>query len=51
MIQAECIGVRAIWKATSGELLAKQAMGKKKLLYTKNTYMLKLFLDIATARN
>jgi hypothetical protein len=26
-------------------------MGKKKLLYTKNTYMLKLFLDIATARN
>jgi hypothetical protein len=39
---------RAIRKVTSGELLSKQAM-RKKLLYTKNTYIRKLLLNIVTA--
>jgi hypothetical protein len=39
---------RAIREVTSGELLAKQAM-RKKLLYIKNTYILKLLQNIVTA--
>jgi hypothetical protein len=38
---------RAIWKVTSGELLTKQAM--KKIIYTKNTYILELRLKVVTA--
>jgi hypothetical protein len=41
--------MRAIWKVTSGELLMKQAMRKKILLYTTNMYILKLPLNIVTA--
>jgi hypothetical protein len=41
--------MRAIWKVTSGELLKKQAMRKKNLLYTKNKYTLKLLLNVVTA--
>jgi hypothetical protein len=40
---------RAIWTVTSGELLTKQAM-KKKLLYTKITYIVKFLLNVVTAR-
>jgi hypothetical protein len=40
--------MRAIWKVTSSELLTKQAM-RKKLLYIKNTYILKLLLNKVTA--
>jgi hypothetical protein len=39
---------RTIQKITSGELLTEQAM--KKNVFTKNTYMLKLLLNIVTAR-
>jgi hypothetical protein len=39
--------MRAIWKVTSGELLTKQAM-RKKILYTKNMYILKLLLNVIT---
>jgi hypothetical protein len=42
--------MRAIWKITSGELLIKQAMRKKMLLYTKNTHILQLLLNMVTAR-
>jgi hypothetical protein len=38
----------AIWKITSDGLLTKQAM--KKLLYTKNTSIFQLLLNIVTAR-
>jgi hypothetical protein len=41
--------MKAIWKVTSSELLTKQAM-RKKLLCTKNMYILELFLSIVTAR-
>jgi hypothetical protein len=41
--------MRTVWKVTSGELLTKQTMRKKRL-YTKNVYVLKLFLNIVTAR-
>jgi hypothetical protein len=40
---------RDIQKVTSGELL-KQAMRKYKLLYVKYTYVLKLLLNVVTAR-
>jgi hypothetical protein len=40
--------MRAIQKATSGELLTKQAM-RKKLFYAKNMYILKLPLSVVTA--
>jgi hypothetical protein len=39
---------RAIQKVTSGDLLTKQAMRKKNVLCTKNTYMLKGLLSIVT---
>jgi hypothetical protein len=39
---------RAIRKVTPGELLTKQGMRKKKLLYTKNTYVLMLLLNVIT---
>jgi hypothetical protein len=39
---------RAIRKVTSSELLTKQAVGKK--LCVKNTYMLKLILNVGTCR-
>jgi hypothetical protein len=39
---------RAVWKVTSSELLTKQEM-RKNVLYTKNTYILKLLLNIVTA--
>jgi hypothetical protein len=32
-----------------GKLLTKQATRKKKLLYTKNMYILKLLLNVVTA--
>jgi hypothetical protein len=38
---------RAIGKVTSGELLKKQVMRKK--LFQKNTYILKLLLNVTTA--
>jgi hypothetical protein len=38
--------VRVIRKVTCGDLLTKQAM--KKILYAKNTYILKLLLNIVT---
>jgi hypothetical protein len=38
----------AIQKVTSGKLLTKQAI-RKKVLYTKNMYILKLLLNIVTA--
>jgi hypothetical protein len=41
---------RAIWKVTSSELLTKQPMGKRKLFYIKNMSILKLLLNVATAR-
>jgi hypothetical protein len=41
---------RSVRKVTSGKLLTKQAM-RKKLLYTKSTYILKLLLIVVTARN
>jgi hypothetical protein len=40
---------RAIWKLNSSELLSKQAMRKKIVLYTKNMYVLKQLLNIVTA--
>jgi hypothetical protein len=41
---------RAIRKVNSEELLTKQAMGKKLVYYTKkNTYILKLLLNVVTA--
>jgi hypothetical protein len=42
--------MKVIHKVTSGELLTKQAMIGRKLLNTKNIYILKLFLNIDTAR-
>jgi hypothetical protein len=39
---------KGFWKVTSSELLTKQAMRKKLLLYTKNTYIPKLLLNIVT---
>jgi hypothetical protein len=36
------ISMRAIWKATSGELLTKQVIRKKKLSYTIYIYILML---------
>jgi hypothetical protein len=39
---------RAIQKVTSLELLTKEAIRKKKLLYTKTTCVLKLLLNIVT---
>jgi hypothetical protein len=39
---------RAIQKVTSGELLMKQAM-RKKILCTKNTYILEVLLNVVTA--
>jgi hypothetical protein len=36
-----------IRKVSSGELLTKQAM-RKELLYIKNTYILKLLLNVVT---
>jgi hypothetical protein len=39
-------GMRAIRKLTSGELLTKQAEKN----YTKNVYVLKLLLNVVTAR-
>jgi hypothetical protein len=39
---------RAMRKVTSGEMLTKQATSKK-LLYTNNTYILKLLLNVVTA--
>jgi hypothetical protein len=42
--------MRAIQKVNSGELLTKEAFKKKKLLHTRNTYILKLLLNIITAR-
>jgi hypothetical protein len=39
--------MRAIQKITSGEQLKKQAM--RKILHKKNTYILKLLLNIVTA--
>jgi hypothetical protein len=41
--------MRAIQKVTTGELFAKRTMKKINLLYTKNMYILKLFLNIVTA--
>jgi hypothetical protein len=38
----------ATWKITSSELLTKQAM-RKKLLYTKYTYILEVLLNVVTA--
>jgi hypothetical protein len=40
---------RAIQKVTSSELLTKQTT-RKKMLYTKNTYILNLLLSVVTAR-
>jgi hypothetical protein len=45
------INKRAIRKVTSGEPLTEHAMRKKYLFYTKNTYILKLLLNDATARS
>jgi hypothetical protein len=42
--------VRDILKVTSGELLPKQAARKRNLIYTKNTYILKLLLHVVSAR-
>jgi hypothetical protein len=39
---------KAIWKVTSDKLLTKQALRKK--LYTKNTYIIKLFFKVVTTR-
>jgi hypothetical protein len=39
----------AIRKVTSGELLTKQAV-RKKLLYRRNKYILKILLIVITAR-
>jgi hypothetical protein len=49
LLQKEsCSGcTRAIQKITSGELLAKQEM-RKILLYTENTYIHKLLLNVVT---
>jgi hypothetical protein len=44
------LNMRAISKVTSGELLLKQAMRKRMLIYTKNIYIFKLLLNIVTAR-
>jgi hypothetical protein len=41
------ISMRAIWKVTSSELLTKQAMRKKNVIYKKE--VLKLFLSVVTA--
>jgi hypothetical protein len=41
--------MRAIRKVTSGELLKKQAMQKNIYIYTKNTYILKLLLNVVAA--
>lgn len=41
--------MRAIQKVTSGELLTKQEM-RKKILYTKDRYILKLICTVVTAR-
>jgi hypothetical protein len=51
LLQKEsCNGcTRTIQKVTSGELIRKQAMRKKILLYTKNMYILKLLLNLVTA--
>jgi hypothetical protein len=38
-----------IWKVNSSELLTKQAMRKKILICRKDTYILKLLLNIVTA--
>jgi hypothetical protein len=40
---------RAIRKVTSGELLAKQAMKRKLIIYKKSKYILKLLLNVVTA--
>jgi hypothetical protein len=40
----------AMWKVNSAELLTEQAM-RKKMLYTKNMYILMLLLNIVTIRN
>jgi hypothetical protein len=42
--------LRAIRKVTSGELLTKQAMRKKMYYVQKNTYILKLLLNVVTPR-
>jgi hypothetical protein len=42
--------MRTIQIVTSGELLTRQAMRKKWLCTTKNTYILKLLLNIITVR-
>jgi hypothetical protein len=39
---------RTLQKVTSGELLTKQVMRKK--YYKKDTHILKLFLNVVTAR-
>jgi hypothetical protein len=39
--------MRAVWKVTFIEMLTKQAM-RKTILYTKNTYILKLVLNVVT---
>jgi hypothetical protein len=41
--------IRTIWKVTSSEPLTKQAMREKKVLYTRNTYILKLLLSVVNA--
>jgi hypothetical protein len=41
--------MRVIRNTTSGELLTKQAIREKKLLHTKNRYVLKLILNVVTA--
>jgi hypothetical protein len=40
---------RTIQNVTSGELLTKHAMRKEIILYKKNTYILKLLLNVVTA--
>jgi hypothetical protein len=42
-----CIYTRAIRKITFGELLTRQTT-RKKILYTKNTYKIKLLLNVVT---
>jgi hypothetical protein len=39
----------AVRKVTSGKLLTKQAM-RKKILYTKNMYILKLLINSVTTK-
>jgi hypothetical protein len=38
----------AIWKVTSGDLLTKEAR-RKKIFYTRNTYIFQLLFNVLTA--